>query len=74
MRHLVNAIPVVRSFYRQKPRRQHLCIVERLLDFVVVAGADLRLSDDRRVTTPRFTSCPAATTFITWLRGLACIF
>lgn len=40
----------------------------------VVAGADLRLSDDRRVTTPRFTSCPAATTFITRLRGLACIF
>ena len=29
-----NAIPVVRSLYRQKPRRQHLCIVERLLDFV----------------------------------------
>ena len=26
---------VVCSFYRQKPRRQHLCIVERLLDFVV---------------------------------------
>lgn len=24
---------VVRSFYRQKPRRQHLCIVERLLDY-----------------------------------------
>lgn len=40
----------------------------------VVAGAELRLSDDRRVTTPRFTSCPAATTFITGLRGLACIF
>ena len=29
----VNAIPVVCSFYRQKPRRQHLCIVERLLDY-----------------------------------------
>ena len=27
-----STIPVVRSFYRQKPRRQHLCIVERLLD------------------------------------------
>ena len=24
---------VVCSFYRQKPRRQHLCIVERLLDY-----------------------------------------
>ena len=40
----------------------------------VVAGADLQLSDNRRVTTPRFTSCPVATTFITRLRGLACIF
>ena len=39
MNHHVNAIPVVCSFYRQKPRRQHLCIVERLLDSVVVAGA-----------------------------------
>ena len=28
-----SAIPVVCSFYRQKPRRQHLCIVERLLDY-----------------------------------------
>lgn len=27
-----STIPVVCSFYRQKPRRQHLCIVERLLD------------------------------------------
>ena len=31
-----SAIPVVCSFYRQKPRRQHLCIVERLLDFITV--------------------------------------
>ena len=30
-----STIPVVCSLYRQKPRRQHLCIVERLLDFVV---------------------------------------
>ena len=28
-----SAIPVVCSFYRQKPRRQHLCIVERLLGY-----------------------------------------
>ena len=34
-----NAIPVVCSFYRQKPRRQHLCIVERLLDCVVPLGS-----------------------------------
>ena len=37
---LHNAHAVVCSFYRQKPRRQHLCIVERLLDYDVVAGAD----------------------------------
>ena len=38
------AIPVVRSFYRQKPRRQHLCIVERLLDFVVASGSEARFT------------------------------
>ena len=38
------AIPVVCSLYRQKPRRQHLCIVERLLDFVVVSGSETRFT------------------------------
>ena len=31
-----STIPVVCSLYRQKPHRQHLCIVERLLDFVMM--------------------------------------
>ncbi|EBA1891582.1 hypothetical protein JX83_18770 [Salmonella enterica] len=46
--------PPIATQYRSYGR--FITVLRR--DWVVVAGADLRLNGDRRVESPRFTSCP----------------